>query len=204
MGGSKKGERRGNARKRPAAPDGLPQTANGRRRRRLRRSHETPAEIMNEAAYKTGNRHLEHAVIERRIRVARIINGPSDNIDDITPKEALLMGMRFHLGAIRDLTMMLDQLSQEPVTAATIAQANILEAELERQHAVAGEFAFKCAGYIHPKLQAVSVAPLTGANEATILQQLFDEVDELERSRPIPIEHKPKLITGGGGGSGNI
>src|SRR6516225_1707966 len=182
MGGSKKGERRGNARKRPA---------------KRGRTHETPGEVMDDVARRRGHgTHLTPVVIERRIQVARIINGPSDNIEDITPKETMLMGMRHSLQAINDFKAMLDEISQQPVTPATVAQINALDAEIERLWDKAGEFAFKCAGYIHPKLQAIATNADLGQNQMSILKVLFDEVDELERSRPIPVEYKPNKAGG--------
>jgi hypothetical protein len=178
MGGSKKGERRGNARKRPGKRD---------------RTHETPGEIMRDAVSRRGGpAHLNPVVIERRIQVARIINGLSDSVDDITPKEAMLMGMRHSLQAVKDFTMMLEALSELPVTEDTTARINVLDAEIERLWDKAGEFAFKCAGYIHPKLQAIATNADLGQNQASILRELFDDIDERERSNVIPIEFKPK------------
>jgi len=185
MGGSKRGERRGNARKRPAKRPG-----GGFR------THETPGEVMDEAARRQGMASLLPVVIERRIQVARVINGPSDNVDDITPKETMLMGMRHSLQAINDFKEMLEVLSQQPVTPETTAQINALDAEIERLWDRAGEFAFKCAGYIHPKLQAIATNADLGQNQMSILKVLFDEVDELERSRPIPVEYKPNKAGG--------
>ena len=139
--GSKKGERRGNARKRP-----------GKRPGGGFRTHETPGEVMDDVARRRGPTTLSPVVIERRIQVARVINGPSDDINDITPKETMLMGMRHSLQAINDFKAMLEVLSEQPITPETTAQINALDAEIERLWDKAGEFAFKCAGYIHPKL----------------------------------------------------
>lgn len=189
MGGSKKGERRGNARKRAAKPRAI-------REREKTRAHETPGEIMREALRKEGKQHLEHAVIERRIQVARIILGASGDVEDVTPKEALLQGMQHNLQAIRDWTNMLDQWSRLPVTQQSVADVGMAEQEIERLWDKVGEFAFKVAGYIHPKLQAIAVQADTGASQASILQELMDEVDARERAKPIPIEHKPKLLGG--------
>ena len=185
MGGSKKGERRGNARKRP------PKRPGGGYR-----THETPGEIMDDVARHRGRHGLEPVVIERRIQVARVINGPSDDINDITPKEAMLMGMRHSLRAQKDFTDMLEVLSEQPVTEETTAKINALDAEIERQIDRYVEFAFKCAGFFHPKLQAIATNVDLGQNQMSILKVLFDEVDELERSRPIPVEYKPNKAGG--------
>lgn len=192
MGGSKKGEHRGNARKRPDKPPGLSES--GGKKRRARRHHETPGEIMREAMRKEGRLHLEHAVIERRIQVARMILGHSGAVEDVTPKEAMLQGMQHNLQAIRDWTAMLDAWSKLPVTRRTIHDIDMAEREIERLWDKVGEFAFKCAGYIHPKLQAIAVHADTGASQGSILQELFDEIDQRERAKPVPIEHKPSRI----------
>jgi hypothetical protein len=188
MGGSKKGERRGNARKRPAKRD-----ANRKAREiEQRRHHETPAEIMREAAQKHhGSSRLETVVVERRIQIARIINGLSDAVEDMTPKEALLKGMQHNLQAIRDWEAMLEFWAVQAPTPELTANVDIAEREIERLWDKVGEFAFKVAGFIHPKLQAIAVNANTGVSQASILQELFDEIDEREREKPIPIEHKP-------------
>ena len=183
MGGSKKGERRGNARKRPGKPRG-----------QQYRIHETPGEIMDEAAKRCGkSTRLLPEVIERRIKVSRIILGVSDAIEDLTPKEVMLLGMRHNMRAVRDLIDLLDHVSRLEPTEETTAQVNWLEAEIERLYGVAGEFAFKAAGYVHPKLQATYDANRgSDANQTSILQQFVDEINEIEQRRPIPIEHKTK------------
>jgi hypothetical protein len=188
MSGSKKGERRGNARKRAAKPPGS--------HRDKTRTHETPNEIMREALRQPGTRHLEHAVIERRIQVARIILGYSGAVEDVTPKEALLQGMQHNLQAIRDWTDMVEFWSSKPVTRQTTENVEIGEREIERLWDKVGEFAFKVAGYIHPKLQAIAVQADTGASQASVLQELMDEIDQRERAKPIPIEHKTNKMGG--------
>ena len=189
MGGSKKGEHRGNARKRPA-------TRAGMRKKERSRTHETPGEIMYEALGRESRACRDPAVIERRIMVARIINGPSDAVEDITPKQMLLMGMHYHAGAIRDVTNQLDWLSQQPVTKTTAAQCNALEAELERLFDKSRDFARDAAPFLHAKLTAIATSQIIGENQVSVLQLLLDEIDEMERSRPIPIEHKPQKLGG--------
>ena len=67
-----------------------------------------------------------------------------------------------------------------------------IEGEIERLYAVAGEHARNVAGYIHPKRQTVNVIESAGQNQATIIQEMMDWLDERERAKPIPIEHKPQ------------
>ena len=193
MSGSKRGEHRGNARKRPAGPAGA-----RRKRKERNRTHETPGEIMYEALGRESRACRDPAVIERRIMVARIINGPSDAVEDITPKQMLLMGMHYHAGAIRDVTNQLDWLSQQPVTKTTAAQCNALEAELERLFDKSRDFARDAAPFLHAKLTAIATSQIIGENQVSVLQLLLDEIDEIERSRPIPIEHKPQTTKTGG------
>ena len=187
MSGSKKGERRGNARKRPAKRPGTPAHPHAPR------THETPGEIMREAVSKTGRHDLEHAVIERRIQISRIILGYSNAVEDVTPKEAMLLGMQHNLQAVRDWIDMLQYWSTQPVTPESTANVDLAEREIERLYDKVGEFAFKVAGYIHPKLQAQATVNM-GENQVDILQELANEIDQRERARPIPIEHKPSKV----------
>jgi hypothetical protein len=178
MGGSKKGERRGNARKRAAKPEGW------------RRTHETPGEIMKRAVRAKPHEQVT-PVIERRIKVSRMILGYSGAAEDTTPKEALLQGMHHNLQAARDWIDMLQELAQLPPTAENALNVERAEREIERLYDKMAEFAFKVGPFIHPRLQAIAVTGDTGANQVSILQELFDDIDERERNQPIPIEHKP-------------
>jgi hypothetical protein len=193
MGGSKKGEHRGNARKRPDPPGGRRYSIEKRRARdkRKRRHHETPGEIMEDAVSKRGNQCLTPPVVDRRIQVARIILGRSGTVEDTTPKEALLIGMRHNLQAYWDWIAMIEQWAQLPVTTETIAMIEIGERESERLLDKMGEFAFKVAGYIHPKQQTTAIIN-TDVSQVSVLHTLLEEIDELERQRPIPIEHKTR------------
>jgi hypothetical protein len=134
------------------------------------------------------------AVIERRIQISRLIAGYSGAVEDTTPKEALLLGMWHNLKAYRDWLDFIEEMSQlEPTPEITAAVAHG-EQEAERLLDKMGEFAFKVAGYIHPKLQATTIVGSAGANPVTIMELLLQELDERERNTPIPIEHKPNKI----------
>ena len=172
MAGSKKGEHRGNARKRSWKT----------------RTHETPNEIMHDAA-----RQQKPAgpVIERRIQISRMILGLSGDVRDMTPKEVLLEGMHYNMQAVRDLVDALDAAAQLPPSPENNLLVERLEREVERIYNVAGEFAYKAAGFIHPKLLATHEVSRSSQNQSSILQEFMDEVDELERKAPIPIEYKP-------------
>lgn len=188
MGGSKKGEHRGNARKRPEAPGGVKI-----KRKHEKRTHETVGEILDDAMSREGHNRLEMCVIERRIRVARIIHGQSTAIEDVTPKEALMLGMRHNLQAYWDWIGMIEQWSALEPTPELNRDIEMAEHEAERLLDKMGEFAFKVAPFVHPKYQAQNITHnIPGMNPLAVIQELFDEVDARERAKPIPIEYKPQ------------
>ncbi len=119
MGGSKKGERRGNARKRVA---GSP--------------HETPNDVMKEAVSRRpegrGDRGQSVETIERRIQIARIIHGQSGSVLDMTPKEVMLAGMHHNMQAVSDWKDFLMQVATQPVTSETTRLVDHAEREIER------------------------------------------------------------------------
>jgi hypothetical protein len=151
---------------------------------------------MREAGRKAGPHGNDPVVVERRIQISRLIAGYSGEVEDTTPKEALLLGMWHNLQAYRDWLDVIEELSQRPPTPENTALCEHAEREAERLLDKMGEFAFKVAGYIHPKLQATNIIGQTGANQTAILQLLMEEMDERERNAPIPIEYKP-IKTGG-------
>jgi len=179
MGGSKKGERRGNARKRPT---GSP--------------HETPAEVMKEAVSrkpnKRGDRGQSVTTIERRIHIARVIHGQSGSVLDMTPKEVMLAGMHHNMQAVSDWKAFLMEMAAKPITEETTRLVAHAEAEIERLLDKAVEHAFKVAPMIHPRLSAIALAPSQGDNPASVLQDLLDEIDERQRSEPVLIEYNPQ------------
>lgn len=196
MGGSKKGEHRGNARKRPGAPGSIMPDRRERHRlnqREQKRSHESPNEIMHEAARKINPAMVPPVVVERRILISRAINGVSGKAEDVTPKEALLQGMHHNLQAVYDWKELLEQIAQLEPTPENNLAVERAEREIERLYDKVKDFARDAAGFIHPKLSATHVTGLTGANQATVLVELINEVNEREISQPIPIEHKPKV-----------
>jgi hypothetical protein len=139
-----------------------------------------------------GQKWVHPVVVERRIQISRVINGYSGLVEDTTPVDALLLGMRHNLQAYRDWVDVIAELSGREPTPENTALCEHAEREAERLLDKMGEFAFKVAGYIHPKLQASAIIGQTGANQTAILQLLMEEMDERERDAPIPIEYKPK------------
>jgi hypothetical protein len=181
--GSKKGERRGNARKRPAKPPNWDKT------------HETPNEIMREAV--SNPRPNVQMTVERRIQISRMILGSSGAAEDVTPKEAMLQAMHHNLQACYDWIDLLGELAKLPPTPENTLAVERCEREIERLYDKVADLGFKVGGFVHPKLLATHSTVNTGANQASILQELMEEIDQLERDAPIPIEHKPSK-TGGG------
>ena len=190
MGGSKKGEHRGNARKRPGKPGSIKPKPG------WKRTHESPGEIMREAASKVHPYEPSPVVIERRITISRIISGESGAAEDTTPKEALLLGMHHNLQAFYDWRDMLLELAKLPATPENTLAVERCERECERLLDKVRDHARDAAPFIHPKLQATHVTGNLGANQATIMHELLTDVDELERNTPIPIEHKPTKAGG--------
>lgn len=183
MGGSKKGEHRGNARKRAK---GSP--------------HERPRDVMREAVQKKpsgrrGGHGQAVATIERRIQIARLIHGQSGSVLDMTPKEVLLAGMHHNMQGVRDWQDFLMDISSKPITEETIRLTDHAEREIERLLDKAAEHAHRVLPVIHPRLSAIALAPSQGDNPVSILQDLLDEVDERQRAEPIMIEHVPKKRT---------
>ena len=196
MPGSKKGEHRGNARKRPDKP-GSALSKSGKQHREFIRSHESPNEIMHEAARRsTEHGHLVPAVVEHRIQISRVINGVSGRAEDVTPKEALLLGMHHNLQAFMDWRDMLVELAKLEPSVENDLAVERAERECERLLDKVRDHARDAAPFIHPKLSATHVTGMQGDNQRSIMVELLEEINELERSVPIPIEHKPRQGSG--------
>lgn len=181
MPGSRKGEHRGNARKRTA-------------------HHETPNEIMREALAKPkpgkgarGKRGQDITTIEERIHISRIILGPPARVIDMTPKEVMLHVMHDNFQAAMDWQqMMLFYAAITPPTDESTKMTKLAEAEFERCKDRAADRARDVAPFVHAKLQAIATTPMTGENQGTVVQDLLDELDKRAREEPKVIEHIPK------------
>ena len=180
MAGSKKGEHRGNAKKRPPG-------------------HETPNQIMREAAgrKKSGKKHVHGPTVqtvEARIMVARVINGDDGRVRNMTPKEIMLDNMWTFMQGAKDYEEMWKiAASVQPPTPDSIKACELAEREIERLRLLAGNAAFQVMPVIHPRLSAIAVADNTGANPDNIVQTLLDEIDKREREKPTQIEHLPTV-----------
>jgi hypothetical protein len=186
MAGSKKGEHRGNAKRRPRA-----------------RIHESPEEVMMEAAKtadtpgkrhdRTGRQNI--AAVERRIQVARVINGDDGLVRNMTPKEVLLDNMwTFFQGAKDYQEMWRIAAAVQPPTEESIRACEFAEKEIERLRQMAGYAAFQVMPVVHPRLSAVAVANSTGESAGNVVQMLLDEIDKRSREAPLVLEHRPKKV----------
>lgn len=175
-GGSKKGEHRGNAK---------------------RRLHETAGDVMREALAETPLRNYASKVnrvqrIDQRLHVARTIHGTTGDIRDMTPREVMLNNMHYFMQGAFDWQDHLMKVVEQPVTkesAEAVAQA---QREIERYRNLASEDAYKVAPYIHPRLAAMVVGGNIGESTPDIVQALLDDIDARQRD-PRVIEHQATM-----------
>ena len=167
MPGSRKGERRGNAKRRPDSPN----------------------KIMREALRRPAVNRPPST--ERRIEVARVINRPSGKVEDMTPREVLLCNMHYYMQGAFDWQAYLMQLAGKPLTDETARDMATAEREAERFRALASEDAYKVAPFIHPRLAAVLANPGAGGNMHDIVRELLEDIDRRSREAKV-IEHAPQ------------
>lgn len=152
---------------------------------------------MQEAARSAGKprqtRGPNISSIERRIEVARVINGDDGRVRDMTPKEVLLDNMwTFMQGAQDYQEMWRIAASVQPPTVDSIRACEIAEKEIERLRLLSGYAAFQVMPVIHPRLSAVAVANSTGESADNVVQMMLDEIDRRSRDAPLVLEHRPK------------
>jgi hypothetical protein len=189
MAGSKKGEHRGNARRKPATIP-IPDSVNGIMRQALR--GEAPARHTNRG----GRRGANASTTDERIEIHRVIHGVYGDVTELTPKEVMLYAMHSSMAGVMDWQTMLEQYAAiQPPTEASTRLVQHAEAEIERMTDRAREAARDCAPYIHPKLSAVQVSAGAGANPMSIIQDMLDELDARQRAEPLLLEHMPTKKT---------
>lgn len=198
-GGSKKGERRGNAKKRPEGAVELPKAPRKPRTKAKPKSkakitHETREQVMRDSARKrdrNGTWANPHA-IERRLELSRVIVGDRGAVQDMTPKEVILDAMWYFKQASTDWKRMLGQLAAlDQTRPEVVAAINKAESEIERYELLASDRAYQVMPIIHPRLAAVAVTQDTGANQETIVEQLLNDIDERQRmQRPMKMVHE--------------
>lgn len=177
MAGSRKGEKRGAA---------------GRLRRpRKPKSHETVGEIID-GALRPG-RKPRHEVILRRIEIARIIHGPPTDPVDMTMSEIMAFGARFHMDEALGWRKIRDEYSNI-IPATEDSTRIVLHAQRMIEHHLgqSTDHGYKAAPYLEPKLAAIMVRQ--GQNDSTrsIMDDLMDDLDALQReNQGVLIEHEP-------------
>lgn len=169
-GGSKKGERRGNARKREDTPNGIMKAA---------------------VARKPGAPKTSVSKIEENVFVSQVIHGIR-SADDMTPKQVMLDNMHhFQNAAYQYEAMILHFLHAQPDTEETRQAIRGYEMEVERNRRIASDEAYKVAPFIHPRLAAIAVRGDLGHGD-DIVQIMLDEIDKKNREHPMVIEHLPQ------------
>jgi len=177
-GGSKKGEHRGNAKKRD--------------------EHDatTPKAVMDRAARPPapGTRGPNPETVDRDLMAAQIIHG-IESADDMSPKQVMLANMRHFQNAAFLTEAMLLHVARQPDSPETRIAARAYEQESERLRRIASDEAYKVAPFIHPRLAAI--AAVGNDPESDIVQAMFDEIDRRNREHPAVIEHNPHEKAGG-------
>lgn len=172
-GGSRKGEHRGNAKARPT------------------HSHETPNDVMREAAQKARRRHRKGAEaakpparVEERISIARLVHGPVDDIRDMTPKEVLLDNMHYAMQAAYDWQIAQvdasERLKADPNDEDAAGMLKRAEAEIEKFRRTASDDAYRVAPFIHPRLAAMSMTT-DPRGPIDIINELLNDIDTRQR-----------------------
>lgn len=174
-GGSKRGEHRGNARKR----------------------EDTPNAIMKMAvapARKPGTPKTPVSKIEEEVFVSQVIHGIR-SADDLSPKQVMLDNMHFFQNAAYQYeAMVLHALRTLPDSDDTRRAIRAYELEVERNRRIASDEARNVAQYIHPRLAAIAVRGDLGHGD-DIVQVMLDEIDKKNREHPMVIEHLPQKKT---------
>lgn len=176
-GGSKKGEHRGNAKRRPESP-------------------ETPGQIMREvladqplknyASKKNRVQKVEERI--ERATAARLIHMHDGDVRDMTPREVMLNNMHYFMQGAFDWQKYLMEAVEQPVTIESATEIERAQKEIERYRNLASEDAYKVAPYIHPRLAAIMAAGGDGQSQQGIVQALLDDIDARQRD-PRVIEH---------------
>lgn len=169
-GGSKKGEHRGNAKRRP----------------------ETVGDIMrdvlsNEPGVHTVTRNKRVKQVDARMTVARKIYGATGDVRDMTPREVMLNNMHYFMQGAFDWQDHLMTVVEMPVSEESAKAVELAQGQIERYRNLASEDAYKVAPYIHPRLAAVMTSN-TGENPHDVVQALLDDIDARQRDQRV-IEH---------------
>lgn len=171
-GGSKRGEHRGNAKKRQDTPNAIMKAA--------------VAVVRKPGAPKTPVNRIEEEVF-----VSQVIHGIR-SADDLSPKQVMLDNMHFFQNAAYQYdAMILHILHTAPDSDDTRRAIRAYELEVERNRRIASDEAYKVAPFIHPRLAAIAVRGDLGHGD-DIVQLMLDEIDKRNREHPMVIEHIPQ------------
>lgn len=173
-GGSRKGEHRGNARKREDTPNAIMKAA--------------VAQVRKPTEPKP-----KRDKIEEDIFVSQVIHGIR-SADDLTPKQVMLDNMHHFQNAAYQYEAMVQHMLRAPDTDDARRAIRGYEMEVERNRRIASDEAYKVAPFIHPRLAAIAVRGDLGHGD-DIVQLMLDEIDKRNREHPMVIEHLPQKKT---------
>lgn len=171
-GGSKRGEHRGNAK---------------------RRDDTTPKAIMKRAVApkRPGAPKTSPAMVEQDVFISQVIHG-IQSADDLTPKQVMLDNMHyFQNGAYMTAAMVRYAAATMPDGEETRRTIRGLEMEEERLRRIASDEGYKVAPFFHPRLAAVAIKGDLGHGD-DLVQMMLDEIDRKNREHPMVIEHIPQ------------
>jgi hypothetical protein len=178
-GGSKRGEHRGNA------------------KRRLSDEPEMPGDVMRDAMAERPIKHYASKVnkvkkVEARLEQAkRLIHMHVGDVRDMTPREVMLNNMHFFMQGAFDWQDHLVKVVDQPVTVESVKEIERAQREIERFRQLASDDAYKVAPYIHPRLAAVITNGNAGTSDMDVVTALLDDIDARQRD-PRVIEHRAK------------
>lgn len=171
-GGSKRGEHRGNARKREDTPNAIMKAA--------------VAVVRKPGAPKT----RVAKKIEEDVFISQVIHGVQ-SADDLTPKQVMLDNMHFFQNAAYQYEAMVRIAARQPDSEDVRRAVRAYELEVERNRRIASDEAYKVAPFIHPRLAAIAIKGDLGHGD-DLVQMMLDEIDKKNREHPMVIEHIPQ------------
>lgn len=180
-GGSRKGERRGNAKPRT----GL----------------ETPNAIMRAALNKPpapgrpGKHRPNISSTEKDLQISQIVHGRK-TARDLSPKEIVLDNMHhFQQAAYTSRDMIVWALGNMPAGQERSDFIAKLQLEESTNRRIASDEAYKVMPFIHARRAAVNESGETVGDGTDVMQLLLDIIDRQNREQPMVIEHIPTKRT---------
>lgn len=180
MAGSRKGEHRGNARKKEGRSNTIMRDA-------VKRADRPGKKIGRQTGPTAATVNLE-------LMAARMAEGPPRRAADMGPKEIMLDNMHHFQQAAYDFAVMAAIAARQEPNEQTARQIAFAEEQENANRRMASDEARNVAQYIHPRLAAVKIIDDPGAG-VDIIQRMLDEVDQKNREHPMVIEHLPTKRT---------